>query len=69
MPNWWKKQLPNEAPKSRYTFSVEGDIFIGEEGNAEIEGQSAEERITGALAGGEGIRVNSLNVTPYQRVI
>ena len=62
MPNWFKKQLP----KSRYTFTIEGDIFVEEEENKEVEGYNVEERIKGSLPTGDGIRVNNYNVRPYE---
>ena len=65
MPNWFNKQLP----KSRYTFSIEGDIFVEGEENKEIERNSAEDRLTGSLPSGEGIRVNNYEVIPYKSIL
>lgn len=64
MPNWFNKQLP----KSRYTFSVEGDVFIDEEENKELEKNNAEDILIGKLPSGDGIRVNNYNVIPYRSI-
>ena len=64
MANWFNKQLP----KSRYTFSIEGDIFVREEENKEIEKNNAEEHLSRNLPTGDGIRVNSYNVIPYKSI-
>jgi hypothetical protein len=63
MPNWWKKQLPdNEPQKSRYTFSIEGDYFSEEEIGI------AEKNLTGSLGNLGGVRVNSCDIQPFEKV-
>jgi len=64
MPNWFNKQLP----KSRYIFSIEGDIFIEKEEDRELERYNVEERLKNKLPNGDGIRVNGYNVSPYKSI-
>jgi hypothetical protein len=61
MPNWFKSQLPQESQKSRYTFSIKGDIFVDEIG-------SAEKNLTDSLENVGGVRVNSCDIQPFQKV-
>jgi hypothetical protein len=62
MPNWFKRQLPKEMPKSRYAFSIEGDYFSEEEIG------SAEKNLTNSLENVGGVRVNSCDVQPFEKV-
>jgi hypothetical protein len=63
MPNWFKRQLPdNESQKSRYTFSIQGDVFI-EEG-----AEGTEKNLTDSLENVGGVRVNSCDIQPFEKV-
>jgi hypothetical protein len=63
MPNWFKRQLPdNEEQKSRYTFSINGDIFV------EKGAEGTEERLINSLENIGGVRVNSCDVQPFEKV-
>ena len=68
MPNWYKKQMPKSISKSRYSFSIEGDIFVDEDENKEFERYNAEEHLIGKLPTGEGIRVNDYNISVYKTI-
>ena len=64
MPNWFKGQLPNnESQKSRYTFFIKGDIFV------EKEAEGTEKNLVNSLENIGGVRVNSCDVQPFQKVI
>lgn len=64
MPNWFKKKLL----KSRYTFSIEGDIFVEEEEDKAVENYNAEEKLIGILPTQEGLRINNYKVEPYSSI-
>ncbi|MHA1471004.1 MAG: hypothetical protein ACTSSP_10670 [Candidatus Asgardarchaeia archaeon] len=74
MANWFKKAqnwFNKQRQSSRYSFSIEGDIFIEEQEDKEQEKMVAQELLTQAASSVDvhGIRINSQNVAPYQRVI
>ena len=63
MPNWYNRQLP----KSRYTFSMEGDIFVAEQEDKALEQKEAEGKIK-EFASVRGTRINSYEVEPYSSI-
>jgi len=72
VPNWYKRQLSDKDKKqilkSRYSFSIEGDIFVDEEENKELEKYNAEESLIGKLPIQDGVRINNYNITPYKSI-
>ena len=50
--NWFKKNL--EISKSRWSFSVEADVWVPEDENEENEREMAETALTGVLNKAEG---------------
>lgn len=76
MSNWYKKIAQNWfnrsqlGSKSRYSFSISGDVFVEEQEDKEQEKMVAQELLTRLMHNTEvsGVRINSYNVEPYQRV-
>ena len=67
MPNWFDKQLnKNKETKSRYSFSVYGDIFVQEQDDKEQEKQQAEQVLIKKLPSGDGVRSNNHEVNPFE---
>lgn len=74
MPNWFKKSQNwynknRQKPESRYSFSVYGDIFVEEQENKEQEKEEVQQKFVQLINEVAGVRVNSQNAEPYQRVI
>jgi len=68
MVDWYNKQLQRQKQqvKSRYSFSIEGDVFVEEQDNKEAEKQNVENKTIGKLSAEHGIRVNNYNIEPYK---
>ena len=67
--NWFKKRTPQQE-RVRYTFSIDGDIFVENQDNEEAERHNAEEKLIGKLPmQADGLRVNNYSVEPYISVI
>ena len=73
MANWFKKAqnwFKRNKPKTRFSFSIEGDIFVDDQNNPEIERYQAEEQLIGFIpASGEGIKINDYKIEPYQKTL
>jgi len=69
MPNWFKRTQQHRIERSRYIFTINGDIFIPSQENKEEEKREAEELITTMLPDGNGVRTNNYNVEPYESLL
>jgi len=61
MSNWFNRQ----QQKSRYNFSIVGDLFIDGQENKEVERYEAEEKLIGILPTQEGLRINDYKIEPH----
>ena len=64
--SWFKRQQPQA--KDRFTFNINGDVFVDSTGDEEADRINAQEQLKGFLPNGEGIRVNDYKVMPYEKI-